>query len=256
MENTLNLDSMRASGKVLAYTLAYLENNFVRPGISSLDISKKAEEIIKDHAGCRPAFLGYNSFPECACVSINQQVVHAIPRGDIILKDGDIVSIDCGVIFDEHYSDACRTICINVRDTRLKSLVKTTKESLDKGIEAALVGKRVGDISYAIQKCVERRGFKVNLDFTGHGIGKNLHMEPRVPNYGPPGVGEILVEGACLAIEPVVFDGPTDVYLDEDQWTIYSENNNLSAHFEDTVIITSKGPEIITRLKGDLNEGK
>lgn len=243
-----NLDLMRHSGKILAETLEFLSSGFIVPGISPLDISKKSEEIIRSYENALPAFLGYNGFPACACVSTNAQVVHSIPSPSFSLKEGDIVSVDLGVLYKEHYTDACRTLPVGNIGTREKKLIKVARESLDKGIEQATLNNRVGDISYAIQKHIERNGFTVSLDYTGHGIGRKLHDEPRVPNYGPPGIGPLLKEGLCLAIEPVVFDGPTDVWLDNDKWTVYSKNGNLSAHFEDTVIITNSKAEIITRI--------
>ena len=244
----LDLDKMRRSGRILAETLEYVCFSFVRAGISALDISLKAEEVIRSYEGAIPAFLGYNGFPAAACVSVNNEVVHSIPLSTKILKEGDIVSIDCGVIYEEHFSDACRTVGVGNIDFRCKKLIKVAREALDKGIEASLVGNHIGDISYAIQKHVERKGLTVSLDYTGHGIGKQLHAPPCVPNYGPPGKGPRLEAGTCLAIEPVIFDGPTDVWLKDDRWTVYSREGNLSAHVEDTVIITDTGPEIITRL--------
>lgn len=242
----VNLDSMRASAAILAEVLIEVEAE-VKPGVSALDLAMKAEEVILSYKGATPAFKGYHGFPESACVSVNDQVVHAIPLASKVLNEGDVVSVDCGVILDGHYSDACRTFPVGNVGPREKKLLKITKESLDKGIEAAVIGNHVGDISYAIQGHVERNGFKVNLDYTGHGIGLSLHLPPSVPNYGPPGRGPLLSEGMCLAIEPVVFDGPTAVTLNEDKWTAVSLNGNLSAHFEDTIIITNSGPEIITR---------
>lgn len=243
-----DLELMRRSGRILAETLEFLSSGFVVPGMTPLDLSKKADEIIRSYDNAIPAFLDYNGFPACACVSTNEQVVHAIPSADKVLKNGDIVSVDLGVLYKEHYTDACRTIPVGNIGPREKKLIKATRESLNKGIEQAVINNRIGDISYAIQKHIERNGFRVSLDYTGHGIGRKLHDEPKVPNYGPPGIGPLLTEGMCLAIEPVVFDGPTDVWMDPDKWTIYSQNGNLSAHFEDTIIITKTGPEIITRL--------
>lgn len=238
---------MRRSGKILGTTLSYLVDEFICPGVSPLDISHKAEEIIRSYEGAVPAFLGYHGFPASACVSVNTQVVHAVPRSDLILKEGDIVSVDCGVIFEGHYSDACRTVGVGNIGTREKKLLKVTEVSLNKGIEAAVPGNYIGDISYAVQRHVERNRFKVSLEFVGHGIGKVLHGPPCVPNYGPPKQGELLEVGLCLAIEPVVFDGSTECTLESDNWTVVSKQGNLSAHFEDTVLVTEEGPEILTR---------
>ena len=178
---------------------------------------------------------------------MNTEVVHGVPKPTTIFKEGDIISIDCGVIYKEHYSDACRTVGIAPIDARTYKLLNVTEQALNKGIAAAIPGNHIGDISYAVQKHVERHRFKVSLEFVGHGIGKALHELPCVPNYGPPGVGELIKPGMCLAIEPVVFDGPPSAYLQDDGWTVESLQGNLSAHFEDTVLITENGPEILTR---------
>lgn len=242
----IDLDLMRASGKILAEVIKVVCEEWIVPGTTPFQVSKKAEEAILSYEGASPAFLGYRGFPAAACVSVNTDVVHGIPSHNII-KEGDIVSFDCGVKYKGHFSDAARTVIVGNVPERTRRLVKTTRESLDKGIEAAILGSHVSNISYAIQKHVERKGFTVSLDLTGHGIGLVLHGEPCVPNYGPPGQGPILAAGSCLAIEPVVFDGPQDVWLHQDGWTVYSRSEILSAHFEDTIIITEAGPEIITR---------
>jgi len=243
----IDLDLMRHSGSILRETLEFLSTTFIVPGISTLDISNKATEIICSYEGATPSFLGYLGFPAATCISVNEQVVHGIPLGNKIIKDGDLVSVDCGVSYKGHFTDACRTVGVGNVDYRAKKLIKITSEALDRGIAAALVGGYVGDISFAVQMHVERNRFAVSLDLVGHGIGRDLHLPPSIPNYGPPGQGERLEDGACLAIEPVVFDGPSKVVVQEDAWTIVSEQGNLSAHFEDTIILTRAGPEIITR---------
>ncbi len=243
----VNLQTMRDSGKILAAVLSRACEEWAVPGITPHELSKKAEDMICSYTGAVPAFLNYKGFPAAACISVNEEVVHGIPSHRE-LRDGDILSFDCGVILDGHYTDAARTVAIGNVPERVRRLIKTTKESLDKGIEAVRAGAYVGDVSYAVQKHVERKGFKVSLDFTGHGIGLSLHQAPCIPNYGPPKQGPIFSDGDCIAIEPVVFDGSTDVYLGKDGWTISSREGNLSAHFEDTIIVTQTGPEIITRL--------
>jgi len=245
-DSDLDLSLMRKSGHILAETLRSLVNEYIVPGITAKGISDRAEEIIRSYDGAIPAFVDYNGFKWSACVSVNEQVVHSIPTNKV-LKDGDIVSVDCGVLYHKHYTDACRTVGVGKITDQLQHLLDTTDRSLSLGIEKAVVGGSIGDISYAIQKHVERNGFDVSLEFVGHGIGKKLHQQPCVPNYGLPGGGQRLESGTCLAIEPVVFDGPTDVILNDDGWTIISQCGNMSAHFEDTIIITEKGPEIITR---------
>lgn len=241
-----DLQAMRHCGKILAGVLHRACTEWIVPGATPFEIAKKAEEAIRSYGGATPAFLNYRGFPASACISVNTQVVHGIPSHTPI-KEGDIVSFDCGVLSEGHYTDAARTIAVGHVPERTRYLLKVAKESLDRGIAAIKPNGHVGDISYAVQKHVERKGFTVSLDFTGHGIGLSLHDKPCIPNYGPPSHGPILEEGSCIAIEPVVFDGPSDVWLDADGWTIYSRHKNLSAHFEDTVIITKTGPEIITR---------
>jgi len=242
-----DIERMRRSGRILAETLRNVTGDFIQPGVTTLDISQKAEEIIRSYEGAVPAFLGYRGFPESACVSVNDQVVHGIPNSLTVLKKGDIVSVDCGVIFQGHYSDACRTVGVGSIGARERKLLKTTEEALNKGIAAAKGGNFIGDISYAVQKHVERHRFRVSLQFVGHGIGTVLHGPPSVPNYGPPQQGPALEVGTCLAIEPVVFDGPADATVKDDKWTVVSLHGNLSAHFEDTILITEEGPEILTR---------
>jgi len=242
----IDLHLMRKSGHMLAETLKFLTTGYVKPGITTLDISNMAEEFIRSYDGAVPAFLGYNGFAGACCVSVNQQIVHGVPDNTPILE-GDVVSIDCGVVYKGHFSDACRTVAIGDIDPKVSKLIEVTRESLDEGIKGALVGNRVGDISYAIQRHIERNGFKVSLEFVGHGIGKVLHGPPCIPNYGPPNRGPKLKPGTCLAIEPVVFDGPPDAILAPDGWTVSSKYGNMSAHFEDTIIVTEEGPEIITR---------
>jgi methionyl aminopeptidase len=230
----------------LAETLNFLTNEYIKPGLTTLDLSRTTEEFIRSHDGATPAFLGYGGFPGALCVSVNEQVVHGVP-GDLVIKEGDIVSVDCGVLLEGHYTDAARTVGVGKISPQTTRLLDITRESLDMGIEQAVVGNNIGDISFAVQRHVERNGFNVSLEFVGHGIGKVLHGPPCVPNYGLPGRGPLIESGACLAIEPVVFDGDIGVVLAEDQWTVSSVKRNMSAHFEDTIVITEEGPEIVTR---------
>lgn len=243
----IDLECMRKAGYILSKTLDFITSGFVKPGLTTLEISNKAEEIIRSYSDATPAFLGYHGFPGAVCVSVNDQAVHGIPTKDTVLKEGDIVSIDGGVLYKEHYSDACRTIGVGNISNDLKNLLMVTEESLFKGISQVVVGNKIGDISYAIQKHVERNRLRVSLELVGHGIGRVLHGPPCVPNYGPPNRGEEIKLGTCLAIEPVVFDGSPDSKLDKDGWTILSKYGNMSAHFEDTVIVTKDGPEVVTR---------
>lgn len=244
----LDLEKMRHSGAILSKTLDYLTSELVKPGVSTKQISEAAYKYICSHKDCKPAFLGYHGFTGSACISLNNQAVHGVPRDDTIVEEGDLVSIDCGVNYQGHFSDACRTVIVGEVTHTHRRLVEETDVALSKGISAALPGNKVGDISYSIQRHIERKGFCVSLDLVGHGIGHVLHGDPKVPNYGPPGTGPDLYVGMCLAIEPVVFNGPSDCLIDYDGWTIVSKHGNFSAHFEDTVIITEEGPEVITRV--------
>ena len=241
----IDFNAMREAGRILAGALRVV-GNLVEPGVTSLDLSKEAEHYIVSHGGI-PAFIGYNGFPEAACVSVSEQVVHAIPTRRI-LREGDIVSVDCGVIVNGHYADACRTFPVGKISSQAARLIEVTENSLNAGISQAVPGNRIGHISFAIQHQVERNGFRVSLDFVGHGIGHKLHQDPQIPNYGKKDTGRLIEVGNCFAIEPVVFDGPIDYYTEPDKWTVCSKNGNLSAHFEDTIIIGPEGPEIITRI--------
>jgi len=248
MNKSLDITRMRFAGKVLGETLHYLENSYIKEGVTAREISKKAEELIRSYKGCKPAFLGYHGFPAAACVSINEQAVHGIPN-DRVIKSGDIVSVDCGVRYRNHFSDACRTVIVGEVPPKIKKMVEVTKEATYLGIEQAIVGNTVGDISFAVQRFVERNGFKVSPVFVGHGIGRELHGDPPVPNCGLPGSGPELVSGQCLAIEPVVFNGQPFAEAGEDGWTVVSTTGCLSAHYEETILIREEGsPEILTRL--------
>jgi methionyl aminopeptidase len=245
--DTPDFSSMEKSGSILKETLRSVIE-YIKPGLSTLQVSKKAEEVIRSYEGASPAFLGYKGFPGAACISVNSQMVHGVPKSSLILKEGDIISVDCGVLFQEHYTDACRTVGVGSISPNLRKLLKVTKDALDKGIEQAQAGNQVGDISWAVQRHVERNRLKVCYDFGGHGIGRILHDDPHIPNYGPPKAGEVLTAGQCLAIEPVVVEESNSWVRDSDNWTISSSSGKLSAHFEDTIYITEKGsPLILTR---------
>jgi methionyl aminopeptidase len=246
IETNLDLDMMRASGKILSLVLNKLTKEYLMPGVTPLELDQKAEEIIRSYSNATPAFFGYSGFKNTACISVNSQVVHGVPSKKP-LEEGDIVSIDCGVVFSGHFTDACRTASVGECDHRKTALIEVTKRSLDKGIKQAVVGNHISDSSFAIQHYVERSGFSVSRNYCGHGIGWKLHQDPKIPNFGVPKTGPLYQEGGCYAIEPVVFDGPTKVFLYDDGWTVGSFYGNFSAHFEDTIIVTKKGPEIITR---------
>ena len=238
------IELMRESGRILAKVLKELES-FVNPGISTLEIDKKCHEIIKSY-GCIPSFLDYNGFPASLCISINDEVVHGIPDSDHILREGDIVSLDCGVIYEGYHSDAARTIPVGEITKEAEKLIEVTKQSFFEGIKFAKEGRHLHDISEAIQKYVESFGFSVVRDLVGHGIGRNLHEEPQVPNFKQRNRGPKLQAGMTLAIEPMVNVGRYDVYWMDNDWTVVTEDGSLSAHYENTILITEGEPEIFT----------
>ena len=212
------IELMQESGRILAKVLEELER-YVRPGLSTFDIDKKCHEIIKGY-GCIPSFLDYNGFPASLCISVNDEVVHGIPSKDNILREGDIVSLDCGVIYEGYHSDAARTIPVGEITNEAKKLIEVTKQSFYEGIKYAKEGKHLHDISEAIQKYVESFGFSVVRDLVGHGIGRDLHEEPQIPNFKQKKRGPKLAPGMTLAIEPMVNAGRYDVYWLEDDWTV------------------------------------
>lgn len=238
------IELMQESGRILAKVLEELEG-YVLPGISTLEIDKKCHEIIKGY-GCVPSFLNYNGYPASICVSVNDEVVHGIPSKYNILKEGDIVSLDCGVIYQGYHSDAARTIPVGDISSEAKKLIEVTKQSFFEGIKHAKEGNHLHDISEAIQSYVESYGFSVVRDLVGHGIGRNLHEEPQIPNFKQRNRGPKLARGMTLAIEPMVNAGRYDVYWMDDDWTVVTEDGSLSAHYENTILITDGEPIIMT----------
>ncbi len=237
------LGLMREAGRLLGDTLDQLEAA-VRPGITTGEIDELADKLIRKH-GAIPGFLGYNGFPKSLCISVNEEVVHGIP-GKREIKDGDLVSLDCGLILDGLWADSGRTVMVGDVSEEAKRLVEVTRESLDRGIEQAIPGNRVGDISAAVQRHVEANGFSVVRNFVGHGIGRNMHEDPQVPNFGVAGAGPLLRPGYALAIEPMVNAGSHEVQMLPDRWTIITADGALSAYFEHTVLITDDGPVVAT----------
>jgi len=237
------IEAIRAAARLVARTLDMLGAH-VRPGITTAELDALAEAFIRDH-GARPAFKGYRGFPASICPSVNAEVVHAIP-GPYALKEGDIIGIDVGVEKDGYYGDAARTFAVGPVDAQTQRLLETTREALLAGIAMARAGNRVGDISHAIQTRVEREGFSVVRELVGHGIGREMHEEPQVPNYGPPNRGPRLMVGQVLAIEPMVAMGAPDVKTEPDGWTVVTRDGRLSAHFEHTIAIGAEGPEILS----------
>ncbi len=237
---------MARASKLVAETLAALRKE-VRPGITTDHLDRFAEDFIRTRGGV-PAFKGYRDYPKTLCASVNEQVVHGIPSGRT-LKEGDIIGLDLGVIIDGYYGDSAVTLPVGKVDEKVLELLRVTEEALHKGIEQAVVGNRLSDISHAVQQHAESHGFSVVTDFVGHGIGRALHEEPQVPNYGRPGQGPRLQAGMVLAIEPMINMGNHAVRILEDQWTAVTRDGSLSAHFEHTIAIQPQGaPRILTTL--------
>jgi methionyl aminopeptidase len=247
LKSSWEIDLIRKSGRIVAEALARL-TKLVEPGITTLDLDRLAEEYILKR-GAKPAFKGYRGYPSSLCASVNEQVVHALPS-ERTLKEGDIVSLDLGSIVDGYYGDAAVTVPVGQVSEEARRLMAVTQESLQRAIEAARPGNRLSDISYAVQSVVEAEGFSVVRLFVGHGIGRSLHEEPQIPNFGPPGHGPVLKTGMVLAIEPMVNAGSPDVMILEDRWTAVTCDGSLSAHFEHTVALTENGTEVLTSLDG------
>lgn len=244
IKSATEIEHMREAGRILAIVHEELEK-FIKPGISTWDIDKKGYDLIKSF-GCEPSFLNYNGFPGSICVSIDDEVVHGIPNKKHILREGNIVSLDAGVIYKGYHSDAARTHGVGEISKEAQRLIDVTKQSFFEGIQFAKAGNHLHDISRAIQQYVENNGFSVVRDLVGHGIGKNLHEEPEVPNYKTVGRGPKLVSGMTLAIEPMVNAGSYDIWWLEDDWTVVTQDGSLSAHYENTILITEDGPQILS----------
>jgi methionyl aminopeptidase len=239
-------ETMRRAGRLVAETLDKLKCS-VRPGMSTMDLDTIAYEHITKHGGV-PSFKGYHQFPASICTSVNEEVVHGIPSKRRIVHAGDIISIDCGAIIDGWHGDAAVTVPVGHITPEMERLLKVTEESLHKGIEHAVPGKRLGDVSAAIQRYAEAAGYSVVREYVGHGIGREMHEDPQVPNWGKPGGGMLLKEGMALALEPMVNAGEADVRVLKDDWTVVTRDGKWSAHFEHTVALTENGPEILTKL--------
>jgi methionyl aminopeptidase len=239
------IEKMRRSGRIVRQVLE-AAREAVAPGRSTMDLERVAERKIRD-LGAKPAFKGYYDYPCVLCASVNNEIVHGIPSERRVLKEGDIVSLDCGVVLDGYYGDAAITVPVGDGITpELQKLLSVTQESLSQGIKAARVGNTIGDVGAAVQQLVEASGFSVVRDFVGHGIGTRLHEDPQVPNYGTPGHGPKLRDGMVLAIEPMVNMGRPETRLLEDKWTAVTEDGSYSAHFEHCIAVTKNGPVILT----------
>ena len=248
--NREEIEKLRESAQLVAKTLREL-GRAVRPGVTTAELDRLAETFIRDH-GAKPAFKGYRGFPASICPSLNEEVVHGIP-GDRELRDGDIIGIDVGVELNGYFGDAAQTFAVGKASDGALKLMEVTRESLMKGIAQARPGNRVGDISNAIQGHVEAHGFSVVRALVGHGIGREMHEEPAIPNFGPPGRGPRLMAGLVLAIEPMVNVGGFEVVTRPDGWTVATKDGALSAHFEHTVAVGPEGPEILSVLPDEEN---
>lgn len=237
------LETLRDAGKILARIVAQIKSS-LKIGMTTRDIDQIAEKLISEE-GVLPAFKGYHGFPACACISVNEQVVHGIP-GERVIKAGDIVSIDMGIVHQGYFSDMAVSVGLGELDVRRQKLLDVTRQALYKGIAQARSGSRLGDLSHAIQAYVESKGFSVVRDFVGHGIGRELHEDPEIPNYGHPGTGPVLRPGMVLAIEPMVNMGGYQTKMLEDGWTVITADRKPSAHFEHTIAVTEDGPVVLT----------
>jgi methionyl aminopeptidase len=241
------IDIMRQAGRIVATVLDILSRQ-VRPGMKTKELDVIAAGEV-ERLGAKPSFKGYRGFPANLCVSVNDEVVHGIP-GERILCQGDIVSLDLGAVFKGFQGDAAVTVGVGEIDSKARELMETTEGALKAGIDAAHPGARLGDISVAIQNYAESRGYSVVREYTGHGIGRDMHEEPQIPNFGLPGTGPLLERGMTLALEPMVNTGGWRTRVGDDHWTVLTADGSLSAHFEHTIAITGGGAEVLTAREG------
>jgi methionyl aminopeptidase len=240
------IDKMRVASRRAMETLLYLKD-FVREGIKTIELEMICEDKIKTMPGMKPAFKGYNGFPYCLCVSVNDEVLHGMPS-ERVLKESDIISLDFGLFNDGYFGDVAMTYPVGKISKKVQKLLDVTESALYKGIDEAKEGNRLHDISHAVQTCVEAAGFSVVREFVGHGIGRSLHEDPQLPNYGDRGTGIRLKAGMTFAIEPMVNMGGNEIFIKENGWTAATKDGSLSAHFEHTMVITNNGPEILSKL--------
>jgi len=238
------IELMRLANQLVGKTLAELAKH-IKTGVTTLQLDTIAEEYIRDN-GAYPAFLGYNGFPNSICTSVNEQVVHGVPSANTTLKDGDVVSIDCGTVLNGFVGDSAYTFCVGEVDPAVKRLLKVTKEALYLGIQQAVEGKRTGDISSAVQSHCESNGYSVVRELVGHGIGRDMHEDPEVPNYGRRGQGSLLRNGMCICIEPMINMGSKNVAFEQDGWTVRTKDRKYSAHYEHCIAIRNNGPQILS----------
>ena len=246
------IELMRRANQLVGKTLGELAKH-IKPGVTTLQLDKIAEEFIRDN-GAIPTFKNFPNpyggpFPASICTSVNDVVVHGIPDDKTVLRDGDIISVDCGTLLDGFNGDSCYTFCVGEVSDEIRQLLKTTKESLYLGIEQAVAGKHVGDIGYTVQNYCEAQGYGVVRELTGHGIGREMHEDPQVPNYGRRGNGAFLKAGMCIAIEPMITMGKRDIWLMDDRWTVKTRDGKPAAHFEHTIAIRRGKAEILSSFE-------
>ncbi|MDX9920541.1 MAG: type I methionyl aminopeptidase [Paludibacter sp.] len=241
------IELLRISNQIVAKTLAEIAK-IIAPGVSTAQLDKVAEEFIRDN-GAVPGFLGYGGFPGSICTSVNDQVVHGIPSDKVILQNGDIISVDCGAYINGFHGDSAYTFCVGDVKPEIRELLRTTKESLYKGIEQAQEGRRLGDLGYAIQNYCESKGYSVVREMIGHGVGRNLHESPEVPNYGRKGNGPMLKSGMTIAIEPMINLGSRHLVFEKDGWTTRTLDRKPSAHFEHSVAIRKGKADILSSFE-------
>ena len=246
------IELMRRANQLVGKTLGELAKH-IKPGVTTLQLDKIAEEFIRDN-GAIPTFKNFPNpyggpFPASICTSVNDVVVHGIPDDKTVLRDGDIISVDCGTLLDGFNGDSCYTFCVGEVSDETRQLLKTTKESLYLGIEQAVAGKHVGDIGYTVQNYCEAQGYGVVRELTGHGIGREMHEDPQVPNYGRRGNGAFLKAGMCIAIEPMITMGKRDIWLMDDRWTVKTRDGKPAAHFEHTIAIRRGKAEILSSFE-------
>lgn len=245
LKSSNEIQKIRDAGKIVAEALAYA-GEIIKPGMTTLELNNAIEKIITKH-GATPSFKNYNGFPAASCISPNCVVVHGIPSKKVILSEGDIVSVDVGAFYNGYHADAARTYPVGNISSQAARLIDVTKECFFRGAAAAMPGSRVGDIGFAVQSYAEENGYGVVRELVGHGVGKNLHEEPDIPNFGNKGRGVRLSKGMVIAIEPMINAGTEKVeFSEEDGWTVTTKDKSLSAHYENTIAITDNGPQILT----------